>query len=145
MSRPQSPQKFGDLDPSEYPGERLGLPQEGALSMGRMGRRIGAVVVDWVLALSITVLFPVAEHLEGFVTGLIFGLMQILFIPTIGGSIGHRLFGLRIIRLGGGWVGAWRPILRTMLLMLIIPILVWDSDHRGFHDKIAGTALVRAS
>jgi len=25
----------------------------------------------------------------------------------------------------------------------VIPVLVWDSDQRGFHDKIAGTVLVR--
>jgi hypothetical protein len=33
---------------------------------------------------------------------------------------------------------------RSVLLMIVIPALVWDSDHRGFHDKIAGTVLVRA-
>jgi hypothetical protein len=26
----------------------------------------------------------------------------------------------------------------------VIPVLVWDSDQRGFHDKIAGTVLIRA-
>ena len=113
--------------------------------MGRLGRRIGAIALDWILALTITMLFPTSEQTEGLVTGLIFAVMQIVFIPTIGGSIGHRVFGLRIIRLGGGWVGPWRPVVRTVLLMLIIPVLVWDSDHRGFHDKVAGTALVRAS
>jgi hypothetical protein len=33
---------------------------------------------------------------------------------------------------------------RTLLLCLVIPVLVWDSDQRGFHDKIAGTVLIRA-
>ena len=144
MARAESPQKFGDLDPSKWPGERLGLPNEGSFSIGRVGRRIGAIILDWVAALMITMLFSVPELYEGFVTGAIFAIMQIVFIPTIGGSIGHRVFGLRIIRLGGGWVGLWRPAVRTVLLMLIIPVLVWDSDQRGFHDKIAGTALVRA-
>lgn len=144
MANPRNPQKFGDLDPSEWPGERLGLPNEGQFSIGRVGRRIGAIIVDWVAALMITMLVPVDQAFEGFVTGAIFAVMQILFIPTIGGSVGHRVMGLRVIRLGGGWVGVWRPIVRTVLLMLIIPVLVWDSDQRGFHDKIAGTILVRA-
>ena len=144
MAGAQQPQKFGDLEPSKWPGERLGLPNEGQLSIARFGRRLGAILFDWFCALMITMLFPVAEVLEGLVTGAIFAIMQVIFIPTTGGSIGHRIFGLRIIKLGGGWVGAWRPLVRTVLLMLIIPVLVWDSDQRGFHDKIAGTALVRA-
>lgn len=82
---------------------------------------------------------------QSLVTLGIFALMQCLFIPTIGGSIGHRLMGLRVIRLGGGWIGPWRPVVRTLLILLVIPVIVWDSDQRGFHDKIAGTALVRAS
>ncbi|NLA65553.1 MAG: RDD family protein, partial [Leucobacter sp.] len=70
--------------------------------------------------------------------------MQIIFIPTIGGSLGHRLVGLHVVSIAGGWVGLWRPIVRTLLLVLVIPVLVWDSDQRGFHDKIAGTVLIRS-
>jgi uncharacterized RDD family membrane protein YckC len=69
--------------------------------------------------------------------------MQIVFIPTIGGSIGHRLLGLRVVALTGGWVGLWRPVVRSVLLGIVVPALVWDSDQRGFHDKIAGTVIIR--
>ena len=27
--------------------------------------------------------------------------------------------------------------------VIVIPALVWDSDQRGFHDKVAGTVLIR--
>ncbi|MDA3148211.1 RDD family protein [Leucobacter sp. UCMA 4100] len=144
MANPRTPQKFGDLEPSAWPGERLGLPNEGQFSIGRVGRRVGAIIIDWVAALMITMLIPVSGSAEGFVTGAIFAVMQIIFIPTIGGSVGHRAMGMRVIKLGGGWVGVWRPAVRTLLLMLILPVIVWDSDQRGFHDKIAGTVLVRA-
>ena len=70
--------------------------------------------------------------------------MQILFIPTLGGSPGHRIMRLRVIRLGGGWTGLWRPIVRTALLVLVIPAVIWDADNRGLHDKAAGTVLIRA-
>ena len=73
-----------------------------------------------------------------------FAIMQILFIPTIGGSIGHRLLGMRVVPIAGGWVGLWRPIVRTLLLVIVIPALIWDADQRGFHDKVAGTVLLRA-
>jgi hypothetical protein len=33
---------------------------------------------------------------------------------------------------------------RTLLLVIIVPAVVWDSDQRGFHDKVAGTVLMRA-
>lgn len=144
----ENPQYFGDVAPSAWPGERLGLQKEGSLSIGRIGRRVGAIFIDWALASLIAggmTKFSITSFGESFaptLTLIVFMVMQIIFIPTIGGSIGHRLFGMRIIRLGGGWVGFWRPIVRTVLLALVLPVIVWDSDQRGFHDKIAGTALV---
>ena len=82
--------------------------------------------------------------LHSWLTLAIFALMQVLFIPTIGGSVGHRLLGMRIVPISGGWVGFWRPVVRTLLLIIVIPAIVWDSDQRGFHDKVAGTVLIRA-
>lgn len=82
--------------------------------------------------------------LDPWFTSAVFALLQIVFIPTIGGSIGHRLAGLRVIPLTGGYVGLWRPVVRSVLLAIVIPALVWDSDQRGFHDKVAGTVLIRA-
>ena len=32
---------------------------------------------------------------------------------------------------------------RVPAFRLVIPLLVWDSDQRAFHDKIAGTVLIR--
>lgn len=145
MSHLSGPKKFGELEPSRWPGERLGLPEHGELSVGRIGRRFLAIAIDWGIALLLTLPFSqgINPSMESWITLLIFFAMQVVFIPTIGGSIGHRIVKLRVIKLGGGWVGLWRPIVRTLLILLVIPVLVWDSDQRGFHDKIAGTALVR--
>ncbi|GAA1953377.1 RDD family protein [Agromyces allii] len=140
-----TPTTFGQLEPSRWPGERLGLPDEGPNSVARVGRRIAAIMIDWGAAILIALLF--AEYsslLHSWLTLGIFALMQIVFIPTIGGSVGHRLMGLRILPVAGGWVGLWRPVVRTALLAIVVPALVWDSDQRGFHDKVAGTVLVRA-
>ncbi|HEV7185406.1 MAG TPA: RDD family protein [Leifsonia sp.] len=140
---PQNPQnsRSGPIAPSRFPGERLGLPETGRGSVGRAGRRIGAIVVDWGLAALISWAF---FQYDPFANILIFAVMQIVFIPTIGGSIGHRLFGMRVVPIRGGWVGLWRPVVRSLLLCVAVPALVWDSDQRGFHDKIAGTVLIRA-
>ena len=72
----------------------------------------------------------------------IFALTQILFLIFVSGSIGHVVFQMRVVPIAGGWIGAWRPIVRTVLLCFLIPALVWDRDQRGLHDKVAGTILV---
>lgn len=139
------PRTFGELEPSRWPGERLGLPDSGPGSVGRLGRRLAALAIDWAAAMLIALLFARYDSLVySWVTLGIFALMQILFIPTIGGSVGHRLLGMRVVPLVGGWVGPWRPVVRTLLLVIVLPAVVWDSDQRGFHDKVAGTVLIRA-
>ena len=124
----------------DYPGERLGLPREGSGSIGRLGRRVGALFVDYGAAYLISGFFgwdPLAILA-------IFAAIQIVFIPTLQGSPGHRIFGLRLVRLDGAWTGLWRPVLRTLLLIVVIPAVIWDADQRGLHDKAAGTILLRA-
>lgn len=142
MSTPSSKRvTFGQLAPSAWPGERLGLPRDGLRSVGRPGRRIAGLAIDWGIAVAVSILF---FNYNGWATTLAFAVLQAVFIPTLGGSIGHRLVGLRVVPLAGGWVGVWRPVVRTLLLVIVIPALVWDSDQRGFHDKVAGTVLIRS-
>lgn len=134
----------------EYPGQRLGLPREGRGSIARPGRRIAALLIDVASAGLIGfAFFSTPDPVTGVpfanpvAANVIFFAVQILFIPLIGGSPGHRIMGMRLERASGGWVGAWRPIVRTALLALIIPAVVWDADQRGLHDKAIGTLLVR--
>ena len=122
-----------------WPGERLGLPEHGPRSVARPGRRIGALCVDWGLSLLVSAGF---FEYDGFATLGIFALTQIIFLMFVSGSIGHIVFRMRVVPMAGGWIGAWRPIVRTLLLCLLIPALVWDRDQRGLHDKAAGTVLV---
>lgn len=122
-----------------YPGQRLGMPRDGAGSVARIGRRIGALVIDYGAAYLISGFFA----FDALAILAIFGAIQIVFLPTLQASPGHRLFGLRLQLVGGGWVGLWRPIIRTLLLLVVIPAVIWDTDQRGLHDKAAGTVLVR--
>lgn len=141
--------------PSKFPGERLGLPREGSRSVARLGRRVVALVIDWIIA------SLVALGVEQVTTGHIdtaalshpahqtlvyvcWVALMIIEVPILGGTIGHRILGLAVTPLRGGWPGLWRPLVRAILLGLVVPALVWDSDARGFHDKIAGTVLIRA-
>jgi uncharacterized RDD family membrane protein YckC len=127
-------------DSQTYPGERLGLPQSGSGSIARLGRRIGALFIDYGAAYLISGFFA----WDALAILAIFALIQIVFLPTLQGSPGHRILGMRVIRLDGSWVGLWRPIVRTALLIVVIPAVIWDADQRGLHDKAAGTVLVRS-
>ena len=138
----RAPGYAGSVTPGSesYPGERLGLPQTGSGSVARLGRRVGALFIDYGAAYLISGFFawdPLAILA-------IFALIQIVFIPTLQGSPGHRILGMRVARLDGAWVGLWRPIVRSVLLALVIPAVIWDADNRGLHDKAAGTVLVRS-
>ena len=130
-----------DLVPGSYPGERLGLPRSGSGALATVGRRVWAIIIDWACAVLISVAFFSYDPLA---TSLIFVIVQALFIPTIGGSPGHRLLGMRVHRVSGGWPGLWRPLVRSILLVLVIPAVIWDADNRGLHDKASGTVLLRA-
>jgi hypothetical protein len=133
-------------DPGEqrWPGERLGLPQAGPRSIARPGRRIGALVVDWLLAYGLAViLFPVEVWSNPLVIPGIFAGIQLLFLLVVNGSIGHLSFGMRVVPLVPGRLAPWRALVRTALVCLFVPALIMDADQRGLHDRVAGTLLVR--
>lgn len=139
------------LRENTYPGERLGRPEHGPGSVGRLGRRLAALVIDYAAATLLATAFlgfdqfalPGEAGVTQFAPITVFAALQVIFIPLIGGSPGHRIVGLRLELLHGGWTGLWRPIVRTLLLVLVIPAVVFDPDQRGLHDKAAGTILVR--
>ncbi|GAB3606308.1 RDD family protein [Conyzicola nivalis] len=136
---------------TDWPGKRLGLPQQGPRSIARAPRRLIAVALDWAIATTISVVFftsgeTVLERLGASnptATLIAFALLQVLFIPTLGGSLGHLALGMRVVPLNSGWIGVLKPVIRTALLCLFIPAVIWDRDQRGMHDRLAGTVLVR--
>lgn len=144
--------KRPDLPMSRFPGERLGLPETGPKSVGRVGRRFGAIILDWFISALVLMLITGQDYLsissspQGQLQLLgVFVALQILAIWAVGGSIGHRIMRLYVVNIHGGSLTWWRPIARSVLLALVIPALVWDSDQRGFHDKIAGTLLLKSA
>ncbi|MGH3096756.1 MAG: RDD family protein [Streptosporangiales bacterium] len=128
-------------EPSEYPGQRLGLPKEGSGSVPSLGRRIGGLFIDWLIASAIGY-----SLLRGgpWITLGVFALEHILLVGTLGFTIGHRVAGIRVVRVGGGGPpGPLRALVRTFSLCVFIPALLMDRDYRGLHDRAAGTVAVR--
>ncbi len=66
-----------------------------------------------------------------------------VFLLTANGSVGHLVLGMRVVPIAGGYLGVWRPFVRTILLCLVIPAVIWDKDQRGMHDRLIATVLVR--
>lgn len=125
---------------SNYPGERLGLPEDGPGSVGRFGMRILALIVDWGIAgLLAWWLFNYAA----FAVSAIFIVLTSLSISLLGSTIGHLIFGMRVNTIRGEAPGWWRPWVRQILLSLVIPAIIMDSDQRGAHEVLTGLVLRR--
>jgi uncharacterized RDD family membrane protein YckC len=124
----------------DYPGQRLGRPREGDGSVGRFGRRLGGLVVDWAIALVIGRALLGGDSLAPLV---VFLAEHLLLVGTVGATIGHRLFGLRVETLAGGYPGPLKAVVRSLLLVLVVPPLIMDADQRGLHDKAVGTLVAR--
>jgi uncharacterized RDD family membrane protein YckC len=54
------------------------------------------------------------------------------------------LFGLRLVRVDRvAAVDPGRAVVRTALLFMLLPAVIWDRDGRGLHDRLTDTAVVR--
>ncbi len=131
----------------EFAGQRLGLPPSGPGSIARFGRRLVAVVIDWTIAQLIAYLLFHVELGRGgagsFVPLAIFAVENVLMLPTLGATVGQRLLGLGLMSVDRRRASVVQVLIRTLLLCLAIPALIWDRDGRGLHDKAASTVLVR--
>jgi uncharacterized RDD family membrane protein YckC len=129
----------------DWTGKRLGLPASGPRSVARLGRRIVALFADWAIAVGVAFLFygPAVFAANNWTILIAFAILQVVFIATASGSIGHLICGMRVVPLKPAWIGILKPIGRTILLSVVIPAVIWDRDQRGLHDRLVGTVLVR--
>ncbi|HEX6468934.1 MAG TPA: RDD family protein [Streptosporangiaceae bacterium] len=130
-----------------YAGDRLGLPREGGGSVAGYGRRLGALFIDWLVALltvSIVAMGTGRQVSPGSLWPLVaFGVETWLLTAVFGRSVGKSLLGMRVVRLDGRPVGPLWALVRTALLVVVVPALLWDRDYRGLHDRAAATVVVR--
>jgi len=129
---------------SGHPGQRLGLPARGPRSVAGFGARTLAFGVDAVLC---NLLAAGCGRLG--VPGTHGNLVLWIFLAEVvlltwlgGGSAGHRVVGLQVVRLDGAPPSPLTALIRTAGLGLLFPALMWDRDQRGLHDRAAGTVLL---
>jgi uncharacterized RDD family membrane protein YckC len=131
----------------DWPGQRLGLPDDGLGSIARWGRRLGALLLDWFASVLLVRLLlsglTYGTPASSFATLGVFLVQLTLLTWATGSSFGQRIFGIGVLRLDGTPPGFVRAFLRSLQICLLVPPLIWDRDMRGLHDRSLGTVLVR--
>jgi hypothetical protein len=124
---------------SSYPGERFGLPELGPGSVASMPRRVLALLIDWLLSMLIAYWLTHSQ----FWTIAVFAVEVYVLTALTGLTVGKRLVGIRAIRTTGGPIGFRWSLVRTAILLTVIPALLTDHDLRGLHDRAADTIVIR--
>ncbi|MSW81088.1 MAG: RDD family protein [Actinobacteria bacterium] len=124
-------------EPLELPGEVAGL-----------GRRVAAIAIDWFASILLSrVIFGQLTYgsaESSFAILMIFIAEVVLFTWLMSASFGQRLLGISVVRLDGGRLSLWRIVVRTLLICLIIPAVVYDNTGRGLHDRAVGSVAIRS-
>ena len=138
--------------PQRYRGERLGLPEDGPGSLTTAGVRFGALIVDCIASGLVAALFvqhrganDFAHRLPGSWSLVPLSIDYVVGLCLGGQTLGMHLFGIRVVRVErGGRILPLHAAVRTALLFVLIPAVIVDKDGRGLHDRVTGTAVVRA-
>lgn len=112
-------------------------------------RRFLALIVDWLACLAVVeaaVAFGLLDsNPNGMWTLVLFVIESAFFTAIAGGSFGKLATRLRVVRQDGSAqpIGLLPALLRSVLVGLVIPPLVYKPDGRGLHDMAVGTTTVR--
>lgn len=132
----------------DYPGQRLGLPQTGPGSLAGMGRRMAALLVDWLIAYGLAgLLMAVGLYPIAWLSTAVLVIWLVLGAASVrlyGFTPGQLAVGLRVASVDHRMhVGIGRAFVRGVLVGLVIPALFTDSDGRGIQDRVTATAVLR--
>ncbi len=109
-------------------------------------RRIVALFVDWIVSTLVVVGFigPHAYANDPVSSWLVLGVFAIevaILTALAGGSFGQLLAGIRVLTTEGRPLNLLLAVARTLLICVVIPPLVFQSDSgRGLHDLAVGSA-----
>jgi uncharacterized RDD family membrane protein YckC len=74
----------------------------------------------------------------------------IYFWSTSGQTIGKKIMGLKVVTVDGGQLTAGKAFVRVIgyaisgiVIYLGFLWIIWDANKQGWHDKIAGTYVVK--
>ncbi len=85
---------------------------------------------------------------------------EVVLIAVRGQTLGKMLVSIKVIRADFGgvpgagksvirWIipvaASWVPFIGFLVSLLVYISLLWDSNRQGWHDKAAGTLVVKTS
>lgn len=91
--------------------------------------------------------------------GLVGVLYEVVMIATRGQTLGKMMTSVKVVRADNGLVPGWGksigrwiipavlaliPVVGPLLSLLVYLSLLWDSARQGWHDKAAGTFVIKA-
>jgi uncharacterized RDD family membrane protein YckC len=138
----------------DWRGQLLGCPETGPGSVAGFGRRVVALMIDWFGSILVVTLLSGGRYGFGaapedaartqLLTLAVFAIEVALLTWLGGASAGQRVVGLAVRRIDGQRVPLLAAIVRTVLICLVIPPVVYDRDGRGLHDRAAASIVLRA-
>jgi len=124
-----------------YRGERLGLPESGPGALASVGRRVGAIAVDWGIATLLAWLVTPGPSWNFAV----WAVLSIVTVALFSVTPGQVALGIGVARVDKtAPVGLWRALIRVALVGLVFPAAIWDADTRGLQDRLTDTAVIRS-
>jgi uncharacterized RDD family membrane protein YckC len=113
-----------------------------------LGRRLAALMIDWIVATFTTgLLFPIfASSLAPSLTRLVVFVIEVgLMTALTGASIGQKILGIRVVTYPDQlFLTPSKAFLRTVLIALVIPAIVIDSENRGLHDRFTRSQVIKS-
>lgn len=126
---------------------RYGVVDMNAMKRAGLGIRLAALAIDWALATMTTALFvpPFSSAIGPSALRLGIFVLEVSIVTGFSGSsMGQRIMGLRVL----SWpdhlfITPMRAFMRTLLIALVIPAVVYDNEGRGLHERLTQTTVVR--
>lgn len=108
-----------------------------------IGRRFGALLVDWLLCLLASNIFA-DPFRDGWAPVVVLIGVYAIFVGLFAQTPGMAVARIRCVdHTDGGRIGVARAAVRGVLLCLVVPALLMDRERRGLHDRLVNSIVVR--
>lgn len=107
-----------------------------------------ALFVDWIASLLVAGFFAgsgvlSSQGVESWTTLLVFFVEVSLFTALVGGSFGQLLTRIAVVRLDRTPLNLLLAMVRTLLICVVVPPVIYNRDQRGLHDLATDTVTIR--
>jgi len=112
-------------------------------------RRMAALALDWLACYAIVAAFSggidqMSPNHSLYVLIMFFVVTWIL-ISLQGATLGHRIFGMKVVRFqDGAAINPLQVLIRTTLMVLVVTAVTFDDNGRGIHERLSGSVLTRS-